>query len=74
MTTDLRLVSPPTLVRTVRASSEISVSSSSHLILRICLRSFSSYWVVGMMIVLSSRSRGRPWGLVYCVPRILVMP
>ena len=30
-----------------------------HLILRI-----SSYWVVGMMIVLSSRSRGRPWGLV----------
>ena len=39
----LRLVSLAILVRTVTPSSDISVSSSSDLILRICLSSFSSY-------------------------------
>ena len=48
--------------------------SSGYLILSICLSSLSSYDDVGMMMVLSSRSRGIPWGEVYEVPRIFVIP
>ncbi|EZA60733.1 hypothetical protein X777_13973 [Ooceraea biroi] len=53
-------VSNAILVNTVRASSVISQSSSSHLIFKISFSSFSWYGLVGTMIIRSNKSIGIP--------------
>ena len=45
-----------------------------YLMVRIFRISSSLYGVVEMIINLSSKSSGRPWGDLYCVPRIFAMP
>mmetsp|Transcript_35304 Transcript_35304/g.104435 ORF Transcript_35304/g.104435 Transcript_35304/m.104435 type:complete len:212 (-) Transcript_35304:441-1076(-) len=67
-------VSKPMRVSSSLASSLISTSSSSHRMSRMSRISFSEYGSVEMMSRRSSRSIGIPWGDLYCVPRIFVMP